>query len=294
MATTSDVRALTNAHRAAQVKRAAAISALVMAYYSTRVDPGSPAEVERWLSLMVPRVLKGSEASGRLAAAYATNLRLMELPSERRMAYDTAPGSIEEQVRRSLVVVGPQSYLNKASEIDRLDISPSARAAMMREAKSTTAKAAAAATLRHVQSGGRATLLDSVRQDTTVIGWVRVTRDKPCFFCAVLASRGPVFEGDSFELSNTLFEGPGEVKVHDQCQCSLKPIRDRRNDPLVADTEKFSDMWTRWGAGGTRPSGASVDTGALLRFRRGYEHWLKTGEFLDWATVASTEAFRSR
>lgn len=293
MASPSDVRRLTSAHRTAQVQRAGTVAALVMAYYATKVDPQDRVQVERWLALMLPRILSASEASARLAATYATNLRLMELPGSPRMSYDIAPGSVAEQIRTSLAVVGPQSYLNKVAEIDRLDLSPTSRAAMMREAKATSAKRAAAATLRHVQSGGRATLLDTVRRDSTVVAWVRVTRAKPCFFCAVLASRGPVFESDSFDISDSLFEGPGDVKVHDQCQCSLKPVRDRRNDPLVADTEKFTDMWARWGAGGTRPSG-NADTGALLRFRRGYEHWLKTGEFLDWDVVASTETFRAR
>lgn len=294
MATATEIRTLTQAHRNTQVNTSTKLAALAMAYYATKVNPSMPAQVEQWLALFLPRILAGSETSARLAAAYATNLRLMEMPAERRIEVETRPGSIEQQIRTSLITVGPQSYANKLTQIRDLDVAPQQRAALMREAKVSSSKRVAAATMRHVQSGGRETLIGHARDDRTVLGWVRVTRGEPCFFCAMLASRGLVFADDSFEFSNAQFEGAGEFKVHDECRCTLKPVRDRKTDPLLADVKKFEDMWTRWGAGGTRPSGADVDTGAALRFRRGYDHWLKTGAFLDWDVVANSESFRAR
>lgn len=294
MATRTEVRRLARAHRADQVKRAAVIAALVAAYYRARVDPEDPSSVEAWVEAMVPRILQGSKAGARASATYAGQLRRLEVPKEPRLTLEPLDGSVASQISTSLLVVGPRDYLAKRAEIERLDIAPREVEGLLREAKEVTARKVAASTVRHAQSGGRATLIGATRQDSTVIGWVRVTRDKPCFFCAMLASRGVVYAEDSFDLSDSSFRGAGEFKVHDECQCSLKPVRDRKEDPLVADSEKFADMWKAWGAGGTVPSGERVDTRAALRFRRGYDHWLKTGEMLNWDVVASTERFRAR
>jgi len=294
MATATEVRRFVQAHRADQVKRAAVIAALVAAYYRSRVDPEDPTSVDRWVEVMLPRILGGSRTGARTAATYASNLRRLELPEERRLTFEPLDGSVAEQVSSSLLAVGPRDYLAKRTEILSRETDERQITALLREAKEVTATKVAAAAVRHTQSGGRATLVGAAQADSTVVGWVRVTRAKPCFFCAMLASRGVVYDEDSFEISNSLFEGAGEFKVHDQCQCSLKPVRDRKNDPLVKDVEPFEDMWARWGAGGTMPSGDRMDTRAVLRFRRGYEHWLKTGQYLEWETVASTERFLSR
>lgn len=285
MATPTEVRALTSAYRTQQVRRAAAVAALVAAYYRTRVDPADSSSVERWLEIMLPRIMGNHDLVARLGARYATDLRRLEMPKEAPLTFEPSQGASLEQVRKSLQVVGPGDYLNKAKVIERADVDERQRQALLVEAKQVTAQKLAGATVRHIQNGGRQTTYDAARSDRLALGYVRVTRAKPCFFCSMLASRGLVFSEDSFDDSDPRFTGEGTVKVHDECQCALKPVYTRKDDPFLADTETHTDMWERWGAGGGD---------ALLRYRRGYEHWAKTGEYLDWETVNDIEAYRAR
>lgn len=280
----TDLRALTQAYRSQQVRRAALIAALVAAYYRSRVDVEDPSAIERWLDIMIPRIMQQQSIISRLAAEYASTSRALELPREPRLTFDPLPGSVEEQIRTSLRVVGPTDYLNKMRDIERLDISDQSREAMAIEAKQVTAKKVAASVVRHTQAGGRETLLGAAKSDRVALGHVRVTTGTPCFFCAMLASRGLVYNDDSFNDSDARFIGDGKVKVHDSCACTLKPVY-RRDDPLVQDVATYTDLWERWGAGGGD---------AMLRFRRGYDHWRETGEYLDWDVVNDSRAFYAR
>lgn len=63
------------------------------------------------------------------------------------------------------------------------------------------------------------------RRQSKVIGYKRVTDDDPCYFCAVLASRGATYLSQStFDASNKKYVGDGIAKVHDHCKCSLVPV----------------------------------------------------------------------
>lgn len=285
MATEAEIRALAQAYRSQQVRRAAVIAAAVAALYRSQVDPEDPVAVERWLDIVLPRILREHDLIARYAAAYATANRKLELPGAAELRFEPSAGAVEEQIRTSLLVVGPRDYLNKASDIRRLDADPAQTAALLREAKEATVAKVAASTVRHAQNGGRQTLIDASRSDRLAQGYVRVTKDKPCFFCAMLASRGLVYADDSFTASDARFTGDGTAKVHDSCQCGMKAVYDKKTDPILADSRVYTDQWERWGAGGGD---------AALRFRRGYEHWASTGEYLEWDVVNDSEAFRAR
>ena len=102
-------------------------------------------------------------------------------------------------------------------------------------------------------NGGRGEVEQLVLLDATerlknrkVIGWARFTEDSatgPCYFCALLASKGAVYlSEDSFKGSNNMvrdpvqnprgnnrtkrraFIGDGPAKVHDHCKCTLRPV----------------------------------------------------------------------
>lgn len=285
MATATEIRNLTTAYRAQQVRRAAIVAALVAAYYQSRVEAEDPSSIERWLEIMVPRIMAEHDRVARYAAAYATQARRLELPNAPSLTFGPSAGAVEEQVRKSLSIVGPGDFMNKMREIERIDVTPAQEQALIAEAKQVTANKLAASAVRHIQNGGRQTLIDAAQQDRLALGYVRVTKDKPCFFCAMLASRGLVFAEDSFADSDPRFTGDGTAKVHDSCQCAMKPVYDRKTDPILADSEVYTDMWSRWGAGGGR---------AALRFRRGYEHLVKTGEYLEWDVVDDDETYRAR
>lgn len=271
--------ALTDAFKTVENREAARIAALIGLYYQSRVDVEDPQAVEDWLNLMIPRLIRASDQGALRSSAFFDALRRLEV-SNAASDFRATPslGMVDEGVRKSLLVVGPYDYTNKMTEIKRLDVSPQQKTSLLLDAKKTTAAAVAARVVRHAQAGGRQTIFDNSAKDEVALGWVRVTRAKPCAFCAMLASRGlqyRSFKEGSFDESDARFTGDGNAKVHDSCACSLKPVYSGQ-DPLVARTEKFAEMWTMWGAGGGD---------AVLRFRRGYDHWADTGEFLDWDQV---------
>lgn len=276
---------LTATYRSQQVRRAGIIATLVAAYYRTRVDVEDPEAVEEWLDLMLPRILSGKDTISRLAARYATDIRRLELPNEPPLTFTASEGSVAEQIRKSLLVVGPGDYLNKAREIKRLDIGVQQQRALLAEAKQVTTKKVAASVIRHAQSGGRATIIDAAARDDKALGYVRVTRENPCFFCAMLASRGLVFASDSFDESDPRFTGAGTVKVHDECGCSMKAVYVKKDDEAYLASQEYADLWSRWGAGGGD---------AALRFRRGYEHYKATGDYLSWDVANDPALYRAR
>lgn len=273
--------ALTAAYKRAANREAARVAALVALYYRTRVDPTSAEAVERWLSIMIPNLIKVSDTGAERAATYFDSVRRLEVGVNAPIYRAEARlGMIDEGVRKSLLAVGPYDYMNKMSEIKALrDITPMQEKALLLEAKNVTTDKLAAAAMRHAQAGGRQTVFDNAAEDKVALGWVRVTKANPCWFCAMLASRGIAyrsFKEGSFDESDLRFSGDGDAKVHDSCGCSLKPVYDK-SDPLAAATEKFADMWSMWGAGGGD---------AALRFRRGYEHFQKTGDYLTHEQAA--------
>lgn len=97
----------------------------------------------------------------------------------------------------------------------------------------------------------------------TALGWIRKTDSDPCSFCALLASRGPVYLDDSFEASDLRFHGPGNAKVHDHCGCSLEPIYNRKTD-IDPRVKEWDALWRQ-------VSGGKSNAEALNEFRRHFE-----------------------
>jgi hypothetical protein len=284
--TLSDLQAaqaanLTTSYKAQANREAAKTAALIALYYQQRVDPSSIESVNRWLDLVIPRLITASDSGADRAAFFFDAIRRLELGvNAPTFKAEAAKGFIDEGVRKSLLAVGPYDYANKVAAIERLNVSPQQQRALLAEAKQVTSGKVASAVVRHAQAGGRQTIHENSQRDEVALGWVRVTKAKPCAFCAMLASRGlqyRAFKEGSFDLSDARFTGDGDAKVHDNCGCSLKPVY-ARNDPLVDQTKQFADMWSMWGAGGGD---------AALRFRRGYDHWRETGDFLTWDQVAA-------
>jgi hypothetical protein len=247
----------------------------VALYYRQRVQVEDPQSVKQWLDLVIPRIIRASDSGARLAAEFYTAIRRIEAPTAARFTPRAATGMIDPGVSKSLMAVGPGDYMNKMRQYEQLELSPTAKKAALVEAKQVTSVKLAQAVVRHAQAGGRQTIYAATEDDRTALGWVRVTRANPCFFCAMLASRGIHYRSyreGAFDLSNARFDGDGDAKVHDKCGCSLKPVY-ADNDPVNQRNDTFKDMWSRWGAGGGD---------AALRFRRGYDHFRATGEYLSW------------
>jgi hypothetical protein len=268
--------ALTEAHRVAQNQRARLVALLVVQWWRTRVDFANPKSVESWLDLMTPRIMAEYERSGAIAQTFYSTLRRLEVPNAPAFTPLPPKAVLEDAIRASLSIVGPSAVTRRLEQYDKMSTAEkdAANLALDRkmvevQEKQRVETALAGATVRHTLAGGRNSIQQSSERDRTAIGWVRVTKSDPCYFCAMLASRGlesGTYDKDSFAESDGRFVGPGDAKVHDHCGCSLKPVY-RTDDEHLLRTQEFEDMWRQWSTGSTKQ--------AILTFRRGYEGRIK-------------------
>lgn len=136
-----------------------------------------------------------------------------------RVNYLTAPAFDPADTARQMMLSGPYyvKHLMPAPEQD----------AMGKGAVSVAGRA-----VKTAMDGGRDLVDAEVARDRVAKGYQRVTDGDPCPFCALLASRGPVFESGSFPggkkfLAPTDFEDAtgsnSAARVHDHCRCQIVP-----------------------------------------------------------------------
>lgn len=265
---------LTESYKAAQARRAALIAALVVQWWRQRVNAEDASSVARWLNFVTPRILLEYGRAGTLAQVYYTQLRNIEVPNAPAFAPEPLRGLDVDRVRASLSVVGPVAVRKKLEAFDKMtaqslleklaleDTQQISREMLRSAAQEEVATQIAGAAQRHVSNGGREVLADSSLKDRTALGWVRVTDADPCYFCAMLASRGLVYDRHSFDDSDPRFIGNGDAKVHDHCNCSVKPVY-TRDDDYVTRSKEFEEMWYDFS------TGSSAE--AIRTFRQGYE-----------------------
>ncbi|MFD5384251.1 hypothetical protein ACFWMG_04640 [Streptomyces sp. NPDC127074] len=107
--------------------------------------------------------------------------------------------------------------------------------------------------------GGRSVMNQSIEMDERATGWSRVTDNDPCAWCAMLASRGPVYKsaktaGDPRQGGNS---------YHDHCGCQAWPAF-TLDEPFVGLANRLYDDWLRV----TRGTGGR---GAVNAFRRWWD-----------------------
>lgn len=91
------------------------------------------------------------------------------------------------------------------------------------------------ATVRQVTQATQQAIIDTSLADRRAnLAYMLITGPYPCWFCAMLASRGPVYAADSMDDSDPRFVGPGTAKVHDNCGCGLMVVRKRDEAQMQA------------------------------------------------------------
>lgn len=80
-------------------------------------------------------------------------------------------------------------------------------------------------TTRQALNTGRRLVNDAAVLNKQIVGWRRVTDVNPCFFCALLASRGAVYESRETALFSN-----GD-RYHDHCRCHAEPLFKEEEDP---------------------------------------------------------------
>lgn len=253
MATTPEANVLTQIHQVDQARISAQATLAAITLWRELKPYESDAQQARWLEVMVAlvRLLNGRSAAK--ARDYLTVFRRLEGINDGF----TIPviGDIDvERLVASLTIVGPHEAKQRVAQAGGAPVP----AALDRIATSTAGVAQ-----RHAVNGSRDTISAAIREDRKVRGYQRITDADPCYFCAMLASRGPVYDTDSFDDSDPRFHGPGDYKVHDHCNCSLEPIYHVGVNP-ASRAEEFEALWRATGA---TKSGRE----AVREFRRAYE-----------------------
>lgn len=236
MAATTAGGRLTEAHRLAQARLGARTVNAMRAVWPLLDAQAIDATVERWLTAAVPVIRDHRATSSRLAANYTTTFKAIELGGVTSTPTVLAEAVPVEAVTTSLLVTGPYR-LRKAL----------ARATPLVQALSTAEAESAAAAMRHALNGGRDTIIQTANADRQALGWARAASGRACAFCALLASRGPVYS------KNTV-----DFRAHDHCSCSAAPVY-REDDAWPAGSRHYDDLYRQ---------AKAADGDTLTNFRR--------------------------
>lgn len=170
------------------------------------------------------------DAAG-LAASYLRGFRGLEGVTG-DLAVVLADKYDPEALRVSLAVTGPVTAKRSL-----------ALGATETVAAQSAAVAVSGAVSRHILNGGRETILRAVQTDAKALGYMRVTSGKACAFCAMLASRGPVYKSSVTAGAR----GSGN-RYHDHCGCSVEPVYSR-HAAVPAASQRFEQLWIQSTAG---------------------------------------------
>lgn len=223
------------AAQALRYRRTQALLSARMVRQMLRVwrDLVNPAKVDAsWpavRSALVPVVRQARAESSALARdAYMQARRDAGVP-DGLFTPAEAPELVSGRLLASLDVTGPVEFKNAVA------------------AGKTPQQAMDAAAVRMAGSaqylaleGGRDVMRRSIARDERATGWSRVTDNDPCAWCAMLASRGPVYKtaktaGDPRQGGN---------RYHDHCFCQAWPAF-TLDEPFVGVAEKLYEDWLR-------------------------------------------------
>lgn len=269
--------ALDQAYRAAVAQTSILVAGALQLRW-TSLDPTNLAGTSTdFLADAVRLILAGRGRAINLANAYTEQVRRLSVPSAPPFTPPNPRPPSLEQIRTSVEFVGiretardfarieatRQSELAKEDGTAGADSANRSAAGARQRVMDEGLRRTAGTAVRFVTTAGHDQVIDNVRADKAALGWTRTTKPACCFFCAMLASRGPVYKQDSFEQSNARFIGLGDHKVHDNCGCGLRPLYSA-GDPLPERSEEFDQLWIDHAARFSGPE-------AIKAFRKAYE-----------------------
>jgi hypothetical protein len=225
MAASAAASKLTEAHRLAQARLGAdTVRATLDAW--RLIDAASvDATSAQFLRLVSKIVASQRRVSATLAGDYLTAFRSVELGGVAGFHLAPSVPADPVAVTSSLTATGPAGFKARLR-----------RGLPAPTASELAGAVVARAAMRIVLNGGRQRIVDTVDQDRRAHGWARVTSGKPCAFCAMLASRGPVYTSAA------------GFPAHDSCACTAEPVyhRDAAWPPGAA---RYAAMWDEVTAG---------------------------------------------
>jgi hypothetical protein len=248
VSTTKAGATLTQAHRTTQAKTGALVAYAVARLWLKTVKQDNLEETTAtWMRLVRALILQQRKKSIQTTRVYYPAFRKLELPGEPMFEMPKIEDIDDEQIFTALRVTGPIAYQKAAKRVNELKergtpMSDEVADALLKEAFESAAKTSAASAMRLTLEGGREQMKEAAKTDRRALGWARVTAADPCYFCAMLASRGFDYGKDAFKASDALFVGEGKAKVHDGCRCTMEPSFSTDSE-LPAHSAEWESLW---------------------------------------------------
>jgi hypothetical protein len=233
MATSAASAALTEAHRIEQNRNSLLVTYVVtQLWLRTIVADDIDTSAANLIARLIPLLRQRRDFSAITARKYYQEFRKLEVRGGDGFELPAMTEMDIQALETSLRVMGPVALKTKIGELPKTDIGPDLQPrihpSLIQNAIEETATMVAGAATRHVLNGSRDEIQSALDEDPVALGYIRVTDADPCYFCAMLASRGPVYGDDSFDQSDPRFIGEGSHKVHDHCGCGVEPVYDRK------------------------------------------------------------------
>lgn len=267
MASSQAAATLSRAEQQAETKLGLLYAALAVKLWQSyvKVDDIDGSGYERFLELLIPNVLKARTQAASNGRKYYQTFRILETGD--RTVY-TPPKELitldRSIVETSVRVTGPVAFKQRVAATKQLDLKPEVEKALLQKFYKQSAEGVAGAMMRHVVDGARQQVQEDVKTDQVALGYMRVMKSiDPCYYCAMLASRGPVYKQDSFDSSDARFTGGGNAKVHDHCACGMEPVF-RRDTEWTPGARDAAEVW----GNATKGKGGR---GAINAFRAAWE-----------------------
>lgn len=227
---------LTETHRQAQLSLGRLVVLQLHAAFKLLDPHALDATFAGWLAIVLALIKTHRATSSSLAAAYLAAFRALQVGVDTTFPAVLAPAVDDVAVATSMLVTGPVSIktalARKVELFTAVDIA---------EARSS------AAGMRHVLNAGRDTVVATIEADPKALGFARVASDHACAFCAMLASRGPVYKSEQ----TATFAKDGH-RYHDGCQCGIEPHYSP-DDEWPETSRSYQQQWqaTTRGLSGT-------------------------------------------
>lgn len=265
MATQAPQERLARAHQQQQSNLAAAISRLAATLWRLNVKaPG--VGTDAFLAAIAPPMRIQYARSSNLARAYYLQSRKMALPRDVGWTSPSIDTLEEGAIRSTLIGSG---MVDLSERLDRDE----GLAEALNKAGGLTAQAAVRLTL----SGGRSYIQKTAERDPKSVAYAWMTRDDgeaPCYWCAMLESRGPVYTRESWPIDDERPGGLLKVHAHQDCMCHLSMVWSR-GQKLPERTVSLYDDWLRVDRDFRREmaaAGKKIEPGDIMKnWRRWYD-----------------------
>jgi hypothetical protein len=234
------------AHMQQQVGQVAETQAALSQLWASVLDPSDLVGSFQRFTVGAATLITAARSRGQITAQqFYQEQRALAGITDTAPNVPPVPLSIEADLT-SLYVTGlvtiQKQLSNGANSAAALD---AAEAAVLRSAQ------------RRILEAPRQRIIDLSQADPNASGWARVGDGDPCYFCAMLIGRGPVYHS----------QASASFHAHDGCGCSARIVF--KNDPSKGWTDDAHALHRAW---------YGAEDGAPIDYHNGttLNEWRKT------------------